>query len=190
VENNNTSENASDLQVPKKTPLDGFNTALFLGCLVIALGIYFAGWHIANTLAHGIPWFAIGGSSGGSFQNFHTQNEPNTFMTEWEAARFLGLEWEHDAFDALIESGELSGTYTAFQVERVDWHNWEGEYWMWSGDDYVHEMRVRESHWEAQEITAPPVPVLIPAERALIIVDHRVFSRERLTEWMMARIDG
>ena len=147
------------------------SAALFRGCCVIALSIVIAAFVIARQIPHSLHGNLHGIFSGtlmdggGSFRDF---------MSEWEAANFLMMSPEQ--LERIIESGELRGTYTTFQIEHMVWRGPErpGE-WIISGD-----------------VAAEPVPTPIPApfEFDIVIVDHRVFSRERLTEWLHVRMDN
>jgi len=149
-----------------------FNWALFLGCCVIALGISVAGGRIANQIPH-----VMHGNFSGSFMSGTGHVQESEFMSEWQAASFLMLN--QDEFSELIQSGALSGTYTVFQVERRVWQ-WIDEALWWQRVDDVTLYRP----------SPRPHVSPIPTEYDIILVDHRVFSRERLTEWLINRIDN
>lgn len=143
-----------------------FNWALFLGLCIVALSVFFAGQMIAGQIPQTLHGSFSGSLMGG---NAHFYDSPREFMTEWEAARFIGMNPEE--FTEIVESGELSGTYTAFQVERQVWQRWD------SDDTWIVDSGVSE--------VARPMPI----EYDIVIVDHRMFSRERLAEWLLARMD-
>jgi len=158
----------------QQTPRRNFNWALFLGCGVVALAIIIAGQSIARQIPH-----TLHGSMHGSFSGtLMDGNNSSEFISEWEAATFLRLE--HAEFIDLLEAGELSGTYTVFSVERMVWSA--------IGDfdliEFVHPDGRRGSIQ-----AGAPMPVQErQMEYEMVIVDHRVFSRERLTEWLHERI--
>ena len=156
-------EQANDYEVPAKDDKQSnFNWALFWGCCVISLSIFlsiiFAGLMIAGQMPQSLHGHFAGTLVDGG------NHPPGEFMSEWSAARFI--EMTHEEFTGIIESGELSGTYTVFQVEREVWLPW---------DDYM--------LWDADLAT-------VPVEYEIVTVDHRVFSRERLVEWLQQRIDN
>jgi len=159
----------------------GFNWALLIGCFAIALGIFLAGGRIADRIPH-----SMHGSFHGNFSTGTHFSEPREFMSEWEAASFVMMGQAQ--FNALIQSGELQGTYTVFQVEEQQWH-WDDQWHFvegaWSREVQVFPpaISVDASGW-----TTPMPPR--PMEYEMVIVDLRVFSRERLTAWLMERIDG
>jgi len=147
--------------------LQKFNWALFLGLCIVALSIFFAGRIVANQIPQTLHGSFSGSLIGG---NAHFDDSSREFMTEWAAASFIGMMQEE--FAELVESGELSGTYTAFQVERQVWQRWDSaDTWVIDGD--------------VSEVARP-----IPMEYEIVIVDHRVFSRERLSEWLLGRMDN
>ena len=162
----------SDYETSEKKKVQSFNTALFLGCCIMALSILISAIVIANNLPNSLHGNLHGNltgtfiDGGGSFREF---------MSEWEAARFLGL-W-HEDLESIIESGELSGTYTIFQVERNIMVGYSRE---WSTADDVFGVAGAVS-----PVVEPP-----PLVWETVIVDHRVFSRERLTEWLLERMNG
>jgi len=155
-------------QIPRRT----FNWALFLGCGVVALAIIIAGQSIARQIPH-----TLHGSMHGSFSGtLMDGNNSSEFISEWEAATFLRLE--HAEFTNLLESGELSGTYTVFSVERMVWST--------VGDSELFEFVHPDGRRGSIQAVAP-----VPAQQIeyeMVMVDHRVFSRERLTEWLHERI--
>jgi len=160
--------NANDqLNNKLNTALGKFNWALFLGLCVVALSIFFAG----RTIANQAPPVIHGSFSGSVIGNAHFDDTSREFMTEWQAANFIGMMPEE--FDGIIESGELSGTYTIFQVERLAWR-------------HVHSGSTPTVGSGVSEVAAVPTPM----EYDIVIADHRVFSRERLAEWLLARIDN
>jgi len=144
--------------------LQKLNWALFLGCCVVAISIFAAGQAIANRLPHTMH----GNFSGSLTSHASFDSSDREFMSDWQAAAFIGMSWEE--FESIVESGELSGTYTAFQVERQVWRRWEDT-----------------TEWIIEDPTIPARP--IPMEYDIVTVDHRVFSRERLAEWLLSRMD-
>ena len=167
--------NGENEQVNERIPTGAarprFNWAIFLGCCVLAFSIYVlavsirsAGVRIANSIPHS------------STVHHHTiplqASAPDReFMSEWEAASFLTMD--HSEFIRIVESGELSGTYTVFQVERELWRP----------------VDVDPDEWRDTGGGAVQVPVRVEAYD-VVIDDHRVFSRERLTEWILRRMDN
>ena len=156
----------SDYETSEKKKAQSFNTALFLGCCIMALSILISSIVIANNLPNSLHGNLHGNLTGTFIDGGDSFRE---FMSEWEAARFLGL-W-HEDLESIIESGELSGTYTIFQVERNIMVAYSGE---WITD-----------HRVAHAVVEPR-----PLVWETVIVDHRVFSRERLTEWLLERMNG
>ena len=151
----------------KMIKFQNFNMALFLGCCMVALSILVAGLVIARQIPdslHGSLHGSFSGTlidSGGSFREF---------MSEWEAANFLMISDRE--LERIIESGELSGTYAVFQVERI-----------------ILRASERSREWVVGGAIAEfAVPERI--EYDTVIVDQRVFSRERLAEWLLNRMDG
>jgi len=155
---------------------------IFLGCCVIAIGIFAAGNSVANRIPH-----SLHGNFHGNFSAGMTGfAEPGEFMGVWEAARFIGL---HDAehVNILVRDGELAGTYTVFQVEERHWRSgdvfWDTQTGL--SIQQVHPPAVRVDAWGG--VSEVAVPTLM--EYDIVLVDMYIFSRERLTEWMMTRID-
>ncbi|MCL2874477.1 MAG: hypothetical protein FWE29_06075 [Defluviitaleaceae bacterium] len=142
-----------------------FNWALFLGLCIVALAIYSAGVRIAAHMPHSLQGHFSGSLMAGS-------NPDREFMSEWEAAAFLSMG--HDEFLSILNSGELEGTYTVFQVERMVWGRPFENYDEWS---------VTVNRDEIVE-----VPQRMDYD--IVTADHRIFSRERLTEWLLHRIDN
>ena len=105
--------------------------------------------------------------SGTLTENNHTFRE---FMSEWEVAHFLMMS--HEELERLIESGELNGIFTVFQVERTVMRR-DSEEW------------IIERSGNPSAIARP-----IPIEYETIMVDQRIFSRERLINWLHLRMDG
>ena len=148
----------------------GFNLAIFLGCCVLAFSIYMLAVSIRSAgvrIATSIPHASTVHHHGIPLQASAPDRE---FMSEWEAASFLAMD--HSEFARIIESGELSGTYAVFQVERE----------LWRPAD------IDPDEWRNYS-GAVQVPVRVEVYD-IVIGDHRVFSRERLTEWLMSRIDN
>ena len=153
----------------KSGRLQNFNTALFLGCCVVALSIFATGHVIASRLPH-----SLHGNLHGSFSGTLTDGAGSfrEFMSEWEAADFLLMS--HEEFERIIQSGELEGTYTTFQTER-----------------YVARVSEIDDDWPAGSIPTGPVPTPLPrVEHVAEVVDMRIFSRERLTHWLFERMDN
>jgi len=140
-----------------------FNWALLLGLCVVAISIYLTGSLIAGQMPH-----SLHGHFSGTLMDGGRGVSDQEFMSEWAAAHFVGLS--HEEFAVIVESGELAGTYTVFQIERMVMIR-RGEYERYVVADGVAEMPVR-------------------IEYDTIVVDHRVFSRERLAEWLLGRMDG
>jgi len=137
-----------------------FNWALFIGCCLIALALLDAGIRISNRMPQ-----TMHGNFHGSLTSGHV-SESREFLSEWDAAAFLLMGY--DEFNTLLPSGELSGTYATFQVERRVWRLTE---------EVV-----------SPSVQDPSMPTPMPVEYDIVIGDHRVFSRERLTEWLNNRI--
>jgi hypothetical protein len=94
-------------------------------------------------------------------------NSFREFMSEWELATFLMMS--HEELEQIIESGELNGMYTVFQVERTFWQT------------------VNDSEtWVIDGIATAEIPQRIELET--IIIDHRIFSRDKITEWLLERM--
>jgi len=142
-----------------------FNFALFLGLFVVALGIFAAGRIIAENLPHSFHGHLTGSMT------YPGTAAARDFMSEWEAAIFLLMN--QDEFANLLSTGELAGTYTVFQIERMTWQFAEGEN--------------RVIIPPAGAVPAMPVP---RGDYEMREIEHRVFSRELLNQWLMARIAG
>ena len=160
----NLNENSGNNQ--NQSPPRGFNWALLLGCCAIALAIYLSGSRISSRIPH-----VIHGNFTTPFVQGSFGADDREFMSEWDAARFIMVN--PDEFHGIIESGELSGTYTVFQVERREWR---------IPREFIERAGVGVFEFEAA------VPV--QQEYDIVITDHRVFSRERLTEWLHNRMDA
>ena len=171
---NTESEQANNHKPMQKESIhQRFNWAIFLGCCVIALSIHSSGHRIAGRIPHSLHGHFSGALTDGNF----TARE---FMSDWEAANFLLMD--HSEFIRIVESGELSGTYTVFQVERREW---------WSEEIYEH---MRNRYGDVYEAVIPdryPIAHSLPSSYEVVFTaDHRVFSRELLAEWIMRRIDN
>lgn len=127
---------------------------------------FFAGFMISRSMPD-----SFHGSLHGSFSRTLTESGDSfrEFMSEWEVASFLGLL--HEEFESLIETGELRGTYTGFQVERNVWRPLQP---------------APEAQVGSGGVAAAPQRI----ENDTVIVDQRVFSREKLTEWLLGRMDA
>ena len=111
-------------------------------------------------------------------------------MNVWQAAGFVGLQPEE--FRQILQTGELTGTYTVFNVQEQQWQHWGT--WQ-SGDVFwdmhtgrsiqVHPPAVSVDAWGGAEVAVP-----VQQEYEWVDIAVYVFSRERLAEWMIARIDG
>ena len=97
--------------------LKNFNLAMFLGCCIISLGIVIAGSIIANRIGHlHFPMFP-GSLSVTTFDGSGTDSGSDEFMSLWETRAFLRLS--ETQLDTLIQSGELTGTYTILQGQKI-----------------------------------------------------------------------
>ncbi|MCL2620142.1 MAG: hypothetical protein FWD97_04315 [Defluviitaleaceae bacterium] len=134
-----------------------FNWAILIGFCVMTLGIIWAGGRIADSLPHG--FFST------PFQPTPIIQQDSDFLSDWQVASLLMIDINQ--LLEILESGELDGTFTTFQVYRI----WETPYPSW---DY------------SNRAEAPPPPLVHNYAR----VDHRIFSRERLLGWLNSRIDG
>jgi len=169
-------EEAENTQTPPTPP--NFNWALLLGLCAIAISIFAAGITIANRLPQTFHGHMTGSLTGGSTWHDTSSRE---FMSEWEAANFLLMG--HDEFASILQTGELSGTYTVFQVERREW--------VWSQDELGRMLHPPAPlPYNVRVVGEQPVPVHpFGMEYEIVLVDHRIFSRERLSEWLINRID-
>ena len=162
---NKTSKQSSVFATPGKSQLS-LNGLLILGFCLIALIIHISSLRIAESIPHSIHGHFSGSlTSGDSFTS--------EFMDEWSASLFVGLSDQE--FADIIASGELRGTYTTFHVERTVWLPWE------DGED------------EGLSSIIGNIPEPAPPQHVhydIVLVEHRVFSRERLTEWLLRRIDN
>jgi hypothetical protein len=165
-----------------------FNWELLVGCVVIAIALAGAGNHVATNITQNMHgrWCNCTGHT-----VVHSPSqESGEFLTEWEAAMFLSID--HRKFDTLVQAGELSGTYATFQVERQVWQTVD-----------IHDMRYIRRHedgvfsWSEAvpsgdfAITAVPIPVQeVQGNYEIIIEDHRIFSREKLANWLNSRIEN
>ena len=99
--------------INERTIFHNFNTALFLGCCVIATSILLA----SSFISEQIPTVLQGNLNGNfSIISNDAVSTAGKFMSEWEAANFLTLSRE--TLELLINSGELAGTYTIFEGEE------------------------------------------------------------------------
>ena len=145
-----------------KTPAKSFNVALFLGCCTIALSIVITGQAIAQRIPDSL-YGNLNGSFSGTLMDSNNGYSSREFMSDWEAASFLMLSI--DELEYIIESGEFDGMYTILQTERTV---------AVSYDKVINENGIAEERVEYD--TLP--------------FDHRIFSREKLTEWLLGRIDN
>ena len=140
-----------------------FNFALFLGFCILAMSIHFSSVRLSRHMPH--PPIV-------HFPSIANENMPfREFMNDWQASSFIGMSF--DEFEQILATGELSGTYTIFQVERELWVDWGTDEW----DDF-----------HADPSYAAQFPVGATFERR--IVDHYIFSREKLSTWLMRRIES
>ena len=144
--------------------MKNFNWAILIGCVFIALAIFFAGDRIAWLLPH-----SLHGNFHGSLTNDAQFPE---FMSEWQASGFLSMGF--DEFDALLQLGEFGGTYTTFRTER--------RVFRWEDVGQV-------IHAGTAEALAP-IPTPLPTEYDIVIDYRRVFSRDLLSAWLNNRITG
>lgn len=84
-----------------------FNLSLFLGCCVIGICIIIAGNNLPETAQ--VPHH-LNVSVSDPMAQAPTLGE---YLTQWEAAAFLNME--EYAFIAILDSGELAGTYMTAQ---------------------------------------------------------------------------
>ncbi|MCL2279214.1 MAG: hypothetical protein FWC20_07400 [Oscillospiraceae bacterium] len=162
---NQTLDNEKTMQHESASKL---NLALLFGLCVIAISILIVGFFIARR----IPQTLHGNFSGMLMDGGVAVRE---FMTdEWEVASFIGI-WEEDLI-ALIESGELDGTFTVFEVERTvfDFDQWS--------------LEPDQRSLESNEPIQVPTPTINEGETTTEYL--RVFSRERLKDWLLARMDS
>lgn len=153
------------------SPILKFNWPLLIGLTFIAISIFAAGHSIATRMPHTFHGHMSGHITGGG-----ESSAPRDFMSEWEAASFLSMN--HDELLSIMRTGELNGTYTIFQVERREW------FWPERGDI---------NHGNPNSVMLAPAPVFpneVSMEYIIISSDHIVFSRERLSEWLLSRIDN
>ncbi|MCL1882904.1 MAG: hypothetical protein FWF81_04025 [Defluviitaleaceae bacterium] len=165
--------------------MKNFNWALLIGCVIIALFVSFAIRSAADTISRHMP-NSLHGNFHGSLTS-HAQSEPREFMSLWEAANFISMN--SDEFTRVLESGELSGTYTTFQVERLVWtrnyHPFMSEDGTFSFD-YSRPVPV-----EPVRAGNMSIQMIGPGDTyEIVIEDHRVFSREKLTDWLNNRIQN
>jgi len=160
-------EQRTNIEIPESPSIfRGFNWGLFLGFCVVAVSIYMAGSLIAGRMPASLHGQLHGNFSwslvdgGGGLQS--------EFMSEWQAAHFLMIP--HENLERLIEAGELVGIYTVFTVEHRERRPVVGRSEVMSDGTVLKE-------------------VPMPTEYDIVLVEQRVFSRERLAEWLLARID-
>jgi len=96
--------------------------AIFLGCVVIAIGIMIAG----NGIAKRIP-ATLNGSFHGSLNSSGNQAEFSDYLNEYMAQWYLNIWNVH--FHALLRSGELDGTYVQVGDELI-FSRWRLSAWM------------------------------------------------------------
>jgi hypothetical protein len=143
-----------------------FNLSLFLGCGLIALSILIAGLVIARKMPD-----SLHGNLSGSFSGVLTDGSGSSareFMSEWEAAAFLTIPY--DDFMVIAESGELDGVFAVFEVHRTELRAW-------------HEHVEQAAGGGPSEIELPQ-----RVEYVTILTKQRVFSREKLAEWVLGRM--
>jgi len=152
-------------EAPKRVNIQSFNFALFLGFCVLSISIFAAGNNIAARMTNSMHGHFSGTLMSGN--NFANERE---FLTEWEAAHFIGMNQAE--FITIVESGELAGAYTVFQLERTVWNH----------------PAMPEGFYATGELEQQTPPVQIEVYTAPF--EHRVFSRERLSDWLLSRIDN
>jgi len=165
-------------------PAPRFNWALFLGCCVVALSIVSAGHTIANRIPH-----TLMGSLTGTLASGTGAAVSQDFLSHWEAPSFLRME--PSDFDDLLESGALEGTYASFQTYRTviirsDINTVPGAPTPAPRVFYSSDAAVLDS-WMVERAGLGEGALF---ETETIIYNHRVFSRERLTEWLHNRMEG
>ena len=162
-------EQTTDYETSTKNGNDQtFNWALFLGLCIVALSIFITGRIIAINIPNSLHGSLHGNFSGTLMDGSNPSRE---FMSEWETARFLMMSYEE--LELIIESGELNGTYAVFQVERNVMQSYDiSGQWMTIDGGFTAEIPFRHIEYET------------------IIVDQRIFSRERLVEWLLNRMDN
>ncbi len=92
--------------------MKSFNWSLFLGSCVIGIAIIIAGILISGNL----PSTPVIPSSL-SVTTSDVSTEPREFMSAYEASAFLMIGI--DDFDAFVDSGQLGGTFTVIEGNRV-----------------------------------------------------------------------
>jgi len=171
-------------QQNQQKPQSKFNWALLLGCCVIALAIGSVGNDISNAAGRmnfqqqHVPFVQ------------HQPEPPREFMSQWDVAHFLMMDYAEVV--ALIESGELAGTYAVFQVERAFWRPVLDIETHDSGVDGNEASALWRTYPSPNSVQVAPVPAR-PFHEAeivseVVVVDHRIFSRALLTRWLNDRI--
>jgi hypothetical protein len=95
--------------------LKNFNLSLFLGCCVIGVCVIIAGIIVANNLPETTRF-----PQGFSITNYDGDTSAPTlgeYLTLFDAAHFLKIDIND--LDAMVNSGELDGTFTAFPTGYV-----------------------------------------------------------------------
>ena len=142
-----------------------FNSGLFWGLCVVAVAILWAGNNIANSQWRNQNWGWHNHNMHGNLTaHFVDQYLNREFMNTSEAASFLGF-FESE-FITLVEDGQLNGTYVTFEMQRARWE-YQPNYARF-GD----QMRYIGSY---RTVYGP--------------YDLRLFSREKLTQWMLAQFE-
>ena len=148
--------------------MNNFNWALLIGCFLIAGAILIVGNSVAHgvrSISHNVAHIPM------HMPHFPHSQEPGEFLRLFEASNFIGIDF--DAFHAMLDAGEFSGTYAAFEVERRV-YRWEG--------------RDRWVHADGTFAEWPDIPISPPTEFDIITETLRIFSREKLADWMNERI--
>jgi hypothetical protein len=144
-----------------------------------------------NVIQSGINSLSFNIRSGMGLSNAPPpQPEPGEFMSEWEAATFMRMN--HFEFNGLLQSGELDGTYTTFQVARRVWQQPERREHFSTEDGEVGGVGI--------SVYRPIEPFRMHDGRTIQVIpdgatyefvteDHKIFSREKLVDWLNNRIE-
>ncbi|MCL2854907.1 MAG: hypothetical protein FWE21_04740 [Defluviitaleaceae bacterium] len=139
-----------------------FNWALLIGLCLGAAIVSIGISSAGNSIANRMPntWHGNLHHTPGFQHQFPPVD--SEFMTQWQVANLLGFN--ADELEDIIAGGELAGTYTTFQLERTEWV------------------------WAEHPINTDP---FTPREMQpqTITVNHRIFSRQLLLDWLYNRIE-
>jgi hypothetical protein len=159
--------------------MKNFNWAVLIGSVIISVALFVAISEGARRIAFRLPGAGVCRCE---HKQFFQPLPPGEFMLEGHARSFLSMD--RQIFNELLQAGELSGTYAVFPQER----------------------RRRVYH---STFTLDPDVLVVPDDMVFGEVlpgaaqesettfeyqtythYHRVFSREKLTEWLNNRITG